>query len=204
MPALFGKSSKQADLIAHLPEEFLKVQKAHQLAFGDFPDVERFRSNLKIYNMTEFNKLSPKLVAGIDEVLSVDLPKLMQLFPQGNPSVPSHLRNPFAESAKQTVGSSPDESADLWLWESVEVSKYTLEFNALHPVNARISGEQLKPVMVASELPVQDLSLIWTLADLTKDGYMDLNEFCLAMHLMKIRKLGMELPKVIPVPLMPK
>ena len=53
MPSLFGKSSKQASLIENLDQEFLKIQKQHRIAIGDFPDIEKFRSNLRVHSLND-------------------------------------------------------------------------------------------------------------------------------------------------------
>ena len=208
MPSVFGKNSKQNELIERLDEEFLKVQKQYQLPIGDFPDLERFRENLKPFNFAEFPKTNLKVVAAMDEVLSEDLPKLMRLFPQGNPTLPNHLRNPFADYIS-TVGAGVTESGhdigpDPWLWDNVDRSRYMIQFQSLNPVDGKISGGAAKPALMETQLPVADLGTIWGLADLTKDGYLDSDEFCLAMHLVKLKQSGLELPKILPESLVPQ
>jgi hypothetical protein len=100
---MFGKASKQASLIDNLDVEFAKIQKQYHLPIGDFPDLERFRNTLKLYNIADFPKPNPKLISAMDDVLASDLPQLMKRFPQGNPSLPTHMRNPFADFAGGTV-----------------------------------------------------------------------------------------------------
>ena len=70
-------------------------------------------------------------------------------------------------------------------------------------MDAKISGAIAKKVLMGSELPVAELAQIWNLADLTKDGYLDSDEFVLAMHLVKLRKSGIELPQTLPDTLKP-
>lgn len=193
---MFGKSSKQAELIENLDQEFLKIHQLHQLPIGDFPDIDRFKQSLKNFNFSDFPKFSPKLVSAMDEVLAVDLPKLMQKFPQGNPTLPDHMKNPFSEQMEQ-------QGPDPWKWESVERSRYVLKFQDLKPVDGRLSGNIVKPVLMESGLPTSELGSIWALADLTKDGYLDVDEFSLALHLVKIRQAGEDLPKAIPETLLP-
>jgi hypothetical protein len=201
MPSMFGKEKKQNELIENLDQEFLKLHKTYQLPIGDFPDLEKFKAVLKMYNFTDFKKLEIKLITAMDDVLSVDLPKLMKNFPQGNPSLPTHERNPFADYIEETGVDGPGK--DPWQWDSVEKSKYSIHFQDLSPVDGKLSGSVVKPVLMESELPVAELGLIWGLADLTKDGYLDVDEFSLAMHLVKLRKLGVELPKMLPQTLNP-
>ncbi len=84
MPAIFGKEKKQTELIENMDREFLVVQKMYNLAAGDFPDLEKFKDRAAVMNMADFQKLNAKMISSMDEVLSVDLPKLMALFPQVN------------------------------------------------------------------------------------------------------------------------
>ena len=69
MPILFGKNRQQAKLIEHLDEEFVKIQHRYNLSPGDFPDVDRFRHNLQLYNFDNFKRLDTKLLADEEEVL---------------------------------------------------------------------------------------------------------------------------------------
>ena len=48
-----------------------------------------------------------------------------------------------------------------------------------------LSGE-----MVKSKLPNLVLSKIWKLADVDEDGFLDADEFCLAMYLISIKLSG--------------
>lgn len=82
MPSVFGKQSKQSDLIANLDQEFLKVQQRHHLPVGDFPNVDKYRAALRVWNFEKFHKLKPKIIEDVDMALSVDFPKLMSQFPQ--------------------------------------------------------------------------------------------------------------------------
>ena len=58
MPMLIGKEAKQAELISNLATEFKKVHKNGTLPAGDFPDIEKFREHLKLYDFAKFSKLS--------------------------------------------------------------------------------------------------------------------------------------------------
>lgn len=139
----------------------------------------------------------------MDDVLSNDLPKLMKLFPQGNPSLPEHMRNPFAEfvSDDGTPMLTPQENP--FTWEAVERSRYRMEFEQMNPVDGKLSGAVVKPVLIETGLPVADLGSIWSLSDLTKDGYLDLNEYSLCMHFIKLRNAGVDLPKKLPPEMLP-
>ncbi|KAK0667053.1 hypothetical protein QBC41DRAFT_324755 [Cercophora samala] len=61
-----------------------------------------------------------------------------------------------------------------------------------------ISGEEASLFLKNSRLPDLVLGQIWELADVDGDGYLDKDEFAIAMHLIKRQKMGVErLPKVV-------
>ncbi|KAL4353905.1 hypothetical protein GQ457_06G022060 [Hibiscus cannabinus] len=84
MPTFFGKASTQQRLIDHLEEEFVKVQRDHHLPLGDFPNVENFKEILRGYSFDRFDKLKPKMIQDVDDMLGYDIPDLLK-----------SLRNPY-------------------------------------------------------------------------------------------------------------
>lgn len=60
-----------------------------------------------------------------------------------------------------------------------------------------------KSQMVQSKLPNSVLGKIWKLSDIDKDGFLDDEEFALAMHLINIKIDGHELPTELPPHLIP-
>ena len=54
-----------------------------------------------------------------------------------------------------------------------------------------------------SKLPNSVLGKVWKLADHDKDGYLDDEEFALAMHLVKVKLDGNDLPSQLPEHLVP-
>eukprot|EP00244_Chara_vulgaris_P011509 TRINITY_DN5720_c1_g1_i1.p1 TRINITY_DN5720_c1_g1~~TRINITY_DN5720_c1_g1_i1.p1 ORF type:complete len:556 (-),score=109.69 TRINITY_DN5720_c1_g1_i1:1253-2920(-) len=87
MPAMLGKAKAQEKLIDNLEEEFAKIQREHRLAAGDFPNVHLFRDTLEGYSIDKFEKLKPRMIQIVDEVLSKDIPDLLRKF-----------RNPYESS----------------------------------------------------------------------------------------------------------
>lgn len=61
-----------------------------------------------------------------------------------------------------------------------------------------IKGNIAKVFFEKSALPVSELSSIWKLSDIDKDGALSLPEFCIAMHLVVLRRNGIQLPSAIP------
>ena len=57
--------------------------------------------------------------------------------------------------------------------------------------------------MMKSNLPSKVLGKIWKLADTDKDGMLDNDEFALAMHLIKTKVSGHDLPEELPRHLVP-
>ncbi|KAK4398561.1 EH domain-containing protein 1 [Sesamum angolense] len=80
MPAMMGKAKTQQRLIDNLPDEFAKVQREHHLPAGDFPNVEHFREVLSGYSIDKFEKLKPKMIQSVDDMLGYDIPELLKNF----------------------------------------------------------------------------------------------------------------------------
>ncbi|MCL7031754.1 hypothetical protein MKW94_007567 [Papaver nudicaule] len=80
MPAMMGKAKAQQRLIDNLEDEFAKVQREFHLPAGDFPNVEHFREVLSGYSIDKFEKLKPKLIQTVDDMLGYDIPDLLKNF----------------------------------------------------------------------------------------------------------------------------
>lgn len=102
---MMGKAKTQQRLIDNLPDEFakvslythtepqlccqiltlvissnLQVQREHHLPAGDFPHVEHFKESLSGYNLDKFEKLKPKMIQSVDDMLGYDIPDLLKNF----------------------------------------------------------------------------------------------------------------------------
>ncbi|KAL5988046.1 EH domain-containing protein 1 [Asimina triloba] len=80
MPAMMGKAKAQQRLIDNLEDEFGKVQREFHLPAGDFPNVEHFKEVLGGYNIDKFEKLKPKMIQAVDDMLAYDIPELLKNF----------------------------------------------------------------------------------------------------------------------------
>ncbi|XP_059443274.1 EH domain-containing protein 1 [Corylus avellana] len=80
MPAMMGKAKAQQRLIDNLADEFGKVQREFHLPPGDFPNVDHFRETLSGYNIDKFEKLKPKMIQAVDDMLGYDIPDLLKNF----------------------------------------------------------------------------------------------------------------------------
>lgn len=112
-----------------------------------------------------------------------------------------------------------------WICEKNRVNTDPM-FEKLNPIDGKISGagkqgfcpykvgrNLLKPVfnaisaakseLIKSKLPNSVLSKVWKLSDVDNDGFLDVEEFALAMHLINIKLDGNELPTALPDHLVP-
>ncbi|XP_047334534.1 EH domain-containing protein 1-like [Impatiens glandulifera] len=80
MPSMMGKTKAQQRLIDNLEVEFGKIQREFHVPGGDFPNVEQFREILSSYNFDKFEKLKPKMIQSVDEMLGHDIPNVLKNF----------------------------------------------------------------------------------------------------------------------------
>ncbi|XWS18149.1 hypothetical protein CRYUN_Cryun32bG0017300 [Craigia yunnanensis] len=80
MPSMMGKAKAQQRLIDNLEDEFGKVQREFHLPAGDFPSVEHYREVLNSYSIDKFEKLKPKMIQAVDDMLGYEIPELLKNF----------------------------------------------------------------------------------------------------------------------------
>lgn len=204
MPVLFGKATKQASLLNNLPSIFAKVERLYNLPPGDFPEIERFRSTLQTYNISDFPRYSNRLFLSTEEALAKDLPSLLQSVPLPSKPFRSQVKNPFLALAESNSALS---ESDVWAWSNVQRSEFSRLFDQIYEEaesrNNRIKGSDLYEFFLESNLSKEDLSAIWKLSDQSNDGSLDRAQFIIAMHLTKCRLAGHELPSKLPDTLLP-
>ncbi|CAG2116772.1 unnamed protein product, partial [Medioppia subpectinata] len=66
-----------------------------------------------------------------------------------------------------------------WSISQSDVQKYSDIFETLNPLDGKLTGNKMKPIMMDSKLPVDLLTKIWDLSDTDEDGSLDLQEFTL-------------------------
>jgi hypothetical protein len=90
-------------------------------------------------------------------------------------------------------------SAAEWFIQDSEMVKYRRAFEELDVGRKKfLSGAQAREFLVKSNLPQTVLAQIWSLADMDRDGQLNLGEFCLAMHFVFMKLRGRELPLCVP------
>lgn len=60
--------------------------------------------------------------------------------------------------------------------------KYSKMFQMAHPVNGVLSSDAARSIFMKSNLSVDQLALIWNLADTRRSGTLNQTEFTIAMH----------------------
>lgn len=224
MPSMIGKEKKKKELIQNLDKIFETLQKEHGISPGDFPDVEKMRENLKNVDFTRFNAIKPRLLEVVDDMLAKDIARLMGQIPKeeaaaveragGDSTKPikqPEVHGGAFENEKESAtpfgfgkGEGFDKGADETEW-IVNRDRYKAdeEFADLNPIDGKISGRIAKEYMLKSKLPNAVLGKIWKLADVDKDGMLDMDEFALAGYLINLKLDGHEMPTDLPKHLVP-
>ncbi|CAF0972756.1 unnamed protein product [Adineta steineri] len=218
MPSVFGKDSKRKELINKLHLVYEKIQREHNIPLGDFPKIERMQELLRNMDFTKFKPLDKKLLERVDKMLSEDVPKLMNMIPQeehaylqlqtqtantttqGNTIFTDQQATPFEMGGVEGINEGFGEND--WI---VTRSRHEYDqiFTQLSPQNGKISGAAAKQEMIKSKLPNNVLGRIWKLSDVDKDGMLDIDEWALSQHLIKVKLDGHELPSALPEHLIP-
>ncbi|KAM7533652.1 hypothetical protein Aperf_G00000125293 [Anoplocephala perfoliata] len=91
------------------------------------------------------------------------------------------------------------DTPDPWAVTPDQKAYYLAQFLRLQPnPSGYLSGQAAKSFFELSKLPVSDLSQIWELSDVDKDGQLNLSEFSVAMHLVVLCRNGVILPAQLP------
>lgn len=188
MPSFFGKDSKKMQLIENLQDEFAEVSRTYKLPSGDFPDVAKYKKLLMDHEFDKFAKLDEARLAKLEEVLSKDIPRLMAMI---SPIKEEISQNPFDDVERE------------WIITQDEFDSYNAIFEDLSPVKGKLSGAQVKQTMIDTGVNIENLRRIWTLADIDKDGFLDREEFAVAMYLCQASKMGKKIPEKLPSALVP-
>ena len=178
---------------------------------GDFPQLPRMQEALRNEDFTKFHVLNPKLIRNVDRMLAEDIAGLMQMISMEESKQTQEplvkggafdglTKSPFGVGYGE--GANAGQDAAEWI---VGKDKYRYDevFYVLNPIDGKITGAAAKQEMVKSKLPNSVLGKIWKLADVDKDGMLDIEEWALANHLMRIKLDGNELPVELPAHLYP-
>jgi len=211
MPAMFGKDTKKKELIAGLGAIFTKIQHQYQISPGDFPNLKRMQEQLQYQDFSKFPALKLKLINNVDKFLAVDIAALMTRIPgeerknqessvlKGG-AFDGYTDGPFGLGKGEGADKGRDDSD--WIV-GRERYEYDAKFEALNPINGKITGASAKTEMMKSRLPNSVLGKVWKFADIDNDGMLDVDEFALAMYLISLKLGGHDLPTELPEHLIP-
>ncbi|XP_076638709.1 EH domain-containing protein 1-like isoform X2 [Colletes latitarsis] len=213
MPNMFGKDTRKKELIKKLGQIYDQIQREQQISPGDFPDLKKMQESLAHHDFNKFCALKPKLLEVVDKMLAEDIAKLMAMIPHEEVCTMSDslVKGGAFEGVKDQVspfGYKRGEGIDAGAGEpewivNKERDKYDSIFGMLDPCDGKITGAAAKSEMVKSKLPNSVLGKIWKLSDIDHDGFLDSDEFALAMHLINIKLEGYDLPSKLPDHLIP-
>jgi hypothetical protein len=79
MPWLWGKERKQAALLNDLPAIFQEVRRIYQLAEGDMPKADDYRSVLLLCDVAAFPRVDRQVLQALQELLLTDVPETIAL-----------------------------------------------------------------------------------------------------------------------------
>ncbi|XP_046669542.1 EH domain-containing protein 3 isoform X3 [Homalodisca vitripennis] len=231
MPSMFGKDGKKKDLIKNLGAIYEQIQREHQISPGDFPELKRMQEGLQHQDFTKFQLIKPRLLEVVDKMLAEDIARLMAQIPheETNAVAEPLIKGATLKKHKKVVqdgliykgggfeivqdtespfGYKRGEGVDAghgdpeWIVNK-ERYKYDALFDTLGPVDGKVTGAAAKSEMVKSKLPNSVLGKIWKLSDVDHDGFLDSDEFALAMHLINVKLDGHDLPTELPPHLVP-
>ena len=77
MPMLWGKESTQNYLIDNLDTVFSTVRRNYQLAEGDFPKLDEFKTKLRLADFTKFPRISKDVLNTLQDLLTIDIPQII-------------------------------------------------------------------------------------------------------------------------------
>lgn len=213
MPSVFGKDSKKKDLIKNLGQVYDRIQKEHQISPGDFPDIKKMQEVLANQDFSKFHSLKIPLLEVVDRMLANDIARLMSMIPQEEMTMVSEplIKGGAFDGVEDVVspfGYRKGEGIDAGCGEVDWICNRDRErtdplFESLKPIDGKISGAAAKSELIKSKLPNNVLSKIWKLSDYDQDGFLDIEEFALAMHLINVKMEGNELPTSLPSHLVP-
>lgn len=188
MPYLFGRQGKQEKLIKNLSDQFTIVQREHRLPIGDFPDYERFQEKLRQFDFDQIPRLSQRAMQSLEMALTKDLPQLMDSFPQQPLMGLNRIANPFTGELAHhsTMVDVVDHEAHRQIFIKLPVDS-----------DGQVDGRHVKLLLEESGLSQQELGQIWSLVDQDHDGRLSFDDFSMALHFVKMRKQGLELPRTV-------
>jgi len=212
MPMFFHREATKDRLIRELNSVYKKIQRKHNISAGDFPDCQTMQRKLREYDFSQFKGLDTALIDAVDAMLTERIPTLMSMLPTEELELNTEdisggvfdlmSNSPFSSGASEGINEGQYDSHDEWIV-ARNMTEYKESFDKLCGGSTKISGAKARVELMKSHLPNTELALIWRLADVDGDGYLDLEQWALANHLVRVRLEGHQLPHTLPKHLIP-
>jgi len=205
MPSI-GRTSKKKEILKNLDKYLEALQAEYHLAKTDLPDVQALKIQLERHDFSKFPVIKKDTLNILENVLSEEITRVIQLLPQeAQANVVSRqvqggvFNKPLLPVG---VGIMAGEGEKGWIV-ARERSSFDQVFQTLEQNNGKITAAIAKKELVKSKLPGQVLAKIWRLADVDRDGCLDIDEFALANYLIRLKLDGVEIPSELPAHLNP-
>uniref|UniRef100_A0A0K0CXP6 Intersectin-1 n=1 Tax=Angiostrongylus cantonensis TaxID=6313 RepID=A0A0K0CXP6_ANGCA len=142
----------------------------------------------------------PQVVSHISAMPHPNNP-LMPSFPMYHTAPTGMLGRRSSETQNGGITASFTQGRQCGNWAIPHQAKlrYSQQFNQQDKQRVGfLTGQAGRSALGMSGLPTPTLAHIWTLSDVNKDGKLTVDEFCIAMHLIDMVKVGYALPDQTP------
>ncbi|OAD73299.1 hypothetical protein PHYBLDRAFT_112639 [Phycomyces blakesleeanus NRRL 1555(-)] len=211
---LDAETAKSIFLKSQLPAETLgqiwqlaDVQQNGQLTQPEFAIAMHYIAKLMDSTITTLPAQLPQSVYAS----ATGTPSIADLAINQSPMVRSNTMSPPQRS--QTIDSlgsvafstaSVGQEPGVWDVTAQEKAQYDAFFDKIDTAHTgHVQGKETVEFFKNSQLPEQDLAVIWDLADAGQRGQLSRDEFAVAMHLIHSRLRGAPLPSSLPRSLVP-
>lgn len=203
MPMLMFKEAAKQKLLENLENEYREIAREKNLVLGDFPNPNVMRNKLASFDFSILPKLNQQKMNALEEMLSKRIPELADLLADETSNATSaNLYQLGGTSGPALFGAKS--VSEKWFVPMNE-GEHATEFNALGGgTTGKITSAQAKCKLIESKLQQRVLHKIWTLADVDQDGALTLYEYALAMHFVKMKLAGLDLPPSLPPQMLPE
>lgn len=201
----FGKDGKKKELLRALDKVFEHLSIEHKIPISDFPPIDETRKKLAGHDFSKFCTFDKKLIEAATKMIGEEIPELMKMMPaEEKDKAEDSIHGGAFDNDVMPGGVGIDEGSDEYGWVvQKDKPKYDEIFNSLEQDKGKVTGRAAKEEMMKSQLPSKVLGKVWKLADTDSDGMLDSEEFALAMHLIKIKVDGHDIPDTLPRHLVP-
>jgi len=200
----FGKVKAQKKILENLGAQFKEVMEKNGVPKNDFPNMKRFGETLSRFPIDKFPNMNKKENQELEDMLSKDMPKLMSM-------VPSEMADDEAESKDNVLNpflfrNDTAMQAVTWAIKGGQKTSFGVEFASLPQTTGKVSGQDCMTPFLKLGLQKDMLSAIWAHADMDSDGWLDIDEFCVARFIIdavKNNELSDGVPERLPDAIVP-